>query len=340
MTRSMFVRVAVAAVLAIALSAGGARAAAGACGTIPNGVTCAANLLWDELAQAANTASPTPDECCVSEVKCSASAAFDADTFCPYGYTNAVVAAANLRSSADPTVELCCAADATVLNDFPICANGVGGASAVQAQDSADTNWAVHDGTGFTRTVGQYTGMCFSLTTANDCAFGSEATKAKCCTKKPPTYLQFKLPQTAGTPTARANALAALSKCKVSYGSDTANARALKRITTWTKPAGDVTQYFNLPVTFKRGQKQATMCVYALNAAPGGIDCSWTNLCGLDLDPVTAAALGCEIRMVGKATAASSACCSPTLSIDAFDSSESRLADGAPASATIELHGM
>lgn len=335
MTRTMFVRVAVAAVLAISLSAGGA-----------NATQCLANVVCVALNTIPNPAltweAPATDQaCCVSNIKCT-NAAFDADTFCPYGYKNAVAAAMAEKNAGDPTVEVCCAADATVVNDFPICnvVGGVGGADAVQAQDSADTNWAVHDGTGFTRTVGQYTGMCFSLTTANDCAFGSEATKAKCCTKKPPTYLQFKLPQTAGTPTARTNALAALNKCKVSYGSDTANARALKRITTWTKPAGDETQYFNLPVTFKRGQKQATMCVYSLNAAPGGIDCSWTNLCGLDLDPVTAAALGCEIRMVGKATAASSACCSPTLSIDAFDSSESRLADGAPASATIELHGM
>jgi len=335
----MFVRVAVAAVLAISLSAAGAYADctgnSAVCvdgyvfsiaGTPPgsggfcDGTTCETSLTGHAV-------------CCVA-TSCTGLAT----DYCPYGYK--AKAGSEAFAVALHSVDKCCVEDTTVVDDFPVCQNGIGGASALQALDSADTNWAVHDGTGFTRTVGQYTGMCFSLTTANDCAFGNEATKAKCCTKKPPTYLQFKLPQTAGTPTARTNALAALNKCKVSYGSDTANARALKRITTWTKPNGDATQYFNLPVTFKRGQKQATMCVYALNAAPGGIDCSWTNLCGLDLDPATAAALGCEIRMVGKATAASSACCSPTLSIDAFDSSESRLADGAPASATIELQGV
>jgi hypothetical protein len=365
----MIRRVAFAAVLAVALSATGARAAdcngaaltcdagfangntgtytdaadfaakccVNSCSTATaQSVTCPANTLLDTKAPAW-TAAQT--ECCVSEVKCT-NTAFDAETFCPYGYKTAVVDTATLddKTSDDPTVELCCDSDATVVDDFPTCKGGIGGDTAVQAQDASDTNWAVHDGNGFTRTVGVYSGMCFSLTINNDCSSGSEAMKAKCCAKKPMSYLQFKLPKTWLTPGDRKTALANLAKCKVSYGSDTVNARALKRVTTaaW-KTSGDV-QLVNIPVSFKRGQRQATVCVYALSDAPGTLDCSWSNLCGIDTADVEASpSKGCEIRMVGKAPT-SSACCSPTLSIDAFDSSENRLAAGGNGS-IIELVG-
>lgn len=340
MTRNIFARVAVAAVLVVALSTAGAYADCSAdtavCvdGYVFSTAADPGSALCDGTTCETSTTGHTA--CCVATLCTNL-----ATDYCPYGYVAKPKGSDTAVGAALHMVDTCCV-DASKTDDFPKCQGGIGGASALQAQDSGDTNWAVHDGNGFTKTVGAYTGMCFSLTIANDCAYGNEATKAKCCTRRPFTHLQFKIPVTAGAPASRTTALAALNKCKVSYGSDVANVRALKRLspTAWINPVGDDTQYVNIPVTFKRGQKQATVCLYSLNAAPGGIDCSWSNLCGIDTDPATAAALGCELRMVGKATAASSACCSPTLSIDAFENSESRLADGAPATQTIELLGV
>lgn len=288
----------------------------------------------------------------VDVVKCT-NAAFS-DTFCPYGYTSAMVATGSPLITADPpTAELCCARDTTTAS-FPVCASTTaGGADAVQAVTSDDTNWAVQDNSGFARSVGQFTGMCFSVVINNDCSAGNPLLASKCCAKKAPSYLQFKLPESdLGITALRASTLTStnVKKCKLSYGTAGGSAASLKRITKWT-PIGtgvaDSAEYFNVPITWRKGQKQATVCVYSnYFNNDSDIDCSWENLCGFaDGSVPTDAgvfAKGCELRIVGRKGAATSACCAPTFSVQAFDSNdEARLSAAAAAGPTtsIELLG-
>jgi len=289
MTRTMFVRVAVAAVLAISLSAGGAYA-----------VTCTV----------------------------------DAGAICPYGYKITAVIADLAK---DASIENCCIQDEAVVS-FPACKAPVsGGTTAIQAPTSEDTSWLVQDGSGYTRTVGRYTGMCFTvLVDNNDC---DAVANPACCTAKRPAYVQFKINadmHLAATSTA---------KCRLSYGTGIANANSLKRITSWA--AAGTGKYVNLPLTWKKNAKTTTVCVYSVYSASATNECDLETICGVGAVPTAPdedgnyAADGCELRIVGRKTAASSACCTPTFAVEAFDSTvENRLADGAPATATIELHGV
>lgn len=276
------------------------------------------------------------------------------DTFCPYGYTSAMVADAGSQvSTGSPTVELCCARDTTTAS-FPVCASTTaGGADAVQAINSDDTNWAVQDGNGFARSVGAFVGMCFSVVINNDCSLGNPLLASKCCAKRAPSFLQFKLPDADATITSlRASTLdpTNVKKCRLSYGNAAGAASSLKRITKWASigsTGADSAQYFNVPITWKKGQKQATVCVYSnYFNNDADIDCSWENLCGLaDGSVPTAGGVfdkGCELRIVGRKGAATSACCAPTFSVQSFDANdESRLAAAAAAGSTtsIELAG-
>jgi hypothetical protein len=281
----MIGRVAVVAVLAIALSAGGAQA-----------LTCSA------------------------------------DFNCPYGY------AANATSADLTTLSVanCCERDASLVS-FPVCnATSSAGSTAVQALTADDSSWMVQDGNGFTRSVGRYVGMCFSIRidTAN-CDAVADPT---CCTARAPAYLQFKVPASTTIN----------SKCRLSYGTGIANVNSLKRITKWSSVgSGDTTAKFvNVPVTFKKNQRTSTICLYSIYSAVEDNSCDFEDICGLSgADPLVPDAngnydKGCELRILGRKSAASSACCTPTFAVEDFDSTvENRLADGA-SSGTIELHGV
>jgi hypothetical protein len=355
MTRNFFARVALAAVLAVALSTAEV-SGAGAPGVCtddkavckPGYIFNANNEIVDVDVLKCSTFNPAcvtgegHQECC-SEMTC-------ADIECPYGYKRV----ANPQTLNTLRVDVCCEADTTAVAAFPVCwdakSAGVDGTTkAMQALEAGDTNWGIHDNAGFTRVLNQFTGMCFSITILNDCTSADPLVKDKCCSKKVPAYFQFKIPTPLGAPDQdRVDTLAPtkLPRCKISYGHELSNARTLKRVTKWT-PVVDTSaqaQYVNVPLTFKKGQRQLTVCMYSLNAAPGGLDCSWENICGLsgDTPPVPdtngSYKTGCELRIVGRKTAASSLCCAPTFSVEAFDSSaENRLSNGAPVSEVIEL---
>lgn len=269
--------------------------------------------------------------------KCSAAD----ESFCPYGYTNVMVAAGDVVGTT-PTVALCCERDDGIPS-FPVCTDTTsGGTGAVQASTLDETSWGVQDGAGFTRTVGRFTGMCFTVLIDNNECTGDD----KCCTTKAPAYVQFKLP------TAKASGLN--SKCKLSYGNAVTTVNGVKRITKWSADIGSTNaiKMVNLPISFRKGAKTATVCLYSTYAYGPTFDCSFENMCGFGTtrttSPVAATvpsddgsyAAGCEFRVVGRRSAASSACCAPTFSVESFDSTnENRLAGGAPATSTIELTG-
>jgi len=295
MTRAMFARVAFAAVLVLGLGALRAEAALGPCTN-------------------------------------NAEIGFDADAYCPYGY---------VKKETDPPVEAvatvaACCKRATDISAFPECtAVTSGGASAVQAMTTDDASWSVQDGNGFTRTVGRFTGMCFSIKIGTaDC----DPTDKNCCTSKPPAYLQFKV----------ADSSTIDAKCKMSYGTAVANVNSIKRITKWlsvgTVAGTDAANYFNVPITWKKGAKTGTACIYSLASAH--VSCPLEDICGVGASAAVPDAdgnydQGCELRLVGRKGAASSACCAPTFSVTSFDSTEeNRLASGAPAGQTIELQGV
>jgi hypothetical protein len=270
--------------------------------------------------------------------------------YCPYGYAPLTTSPGSISSAF--TIERCCGRDGT--DSFPVCSSVTNGA--VQAPDAGDTNWAIQDNSGFVRTVGQYTGMCFSVTINNDCSFGDDTVASKCCAGKAPAFMSFKIPTEAAVDNQEREAVLAadsFKQCKVAYGSPTTSARSLKRIGRWI--SNDDTRFFNVPLTFRRGQKQTTVCMYTLNkeATKDNLDCSWEHICGLAVatgtPPVPDAgtgsyALGCEVRLIGRRATSSSLCCSPTMSVEEFDSGvENRLAAATAAAtstaATIELIG-
>lgn len=270
-------------------------------------------------------------DCCVRNLKCT-NTAFDDGAYCPYGYVPVTVTTVAAQVSALPTVEACCARDTTVAS-FPVCTDVASGrVGAVQASTPDDASWAVQDGNGFTRTVGKFTGMCFTIRIDDsDCTVGH-----KCCTAKPPAYLQFKVGTAPGT------------GCKVSYGTAVANVNSLKRITKWLtvgSVTADTASYFNVPVTWKKGSKTGTACIYSL-VTPAATNCMLESICGVNAggdvpDLNGNYDKGCELRLVGRKSAASAACCAPTFSVTSFDSTEeNRLAGGAPASGNIELQGV
>jgi hypothetical protein len=274
---------------------------------------------------------------------------------CAYGYATKLIGGATpqLTNTALFTIESCCVSAGTMA--FPACKAASGMfQNNVQAPEADDTNWAVQDGTGFSRSVGRYTGMCFGVTINNDCRMSTAGTYVtdKCCKSKAPAFFQFKMGTEDAATGARATVLGAtnLPKCKLSYGTATATARSLKRIKWQAEAAAtDLARYVNIPMTFKRGQKQATICLYALDADAAGQDCSWENLCGLAGEtPVVpnadtgSYAAGCELRLTGRVGSTTSACCSPTFSVDQFDSgAEGMLAASSTTSITqrIELIG-
>jgi hypothetical protein len=253
--------------------------------------------------------------------------------FCPYGYAPKLYEAnAVVNAGATPTVEACCQR-ATDIMAFPECRSvtAAGAAAGVQAVVADDSSWKVQDGNGFTRSVGKYTGMCFSVKIDKaDCGGPNAATT--CCTSKPPAFMQFKV-----------NAAPAAG-CRFSYGAANAQPSALKRITKWLaigNGADDTAVYFNVPIVWKKGSKTGTACMYTLDQEDA--TCAFEKVCGLNDNRVPDADgsfdEGCELRVIGRKTAASSACCAPTLSVTSFDSlDENRLA-GAPASGKIELQG-
>jgi len=252
---------------------------------------------------------------------------FDPAGYCPYGY---------VAKESDPpitlaaTVAACCERDGTIVS-FPECtATSSAGATGLQAIVADDSSWRVQDGNGFTRSVGKFTGMCFSVKIDKaDC----DAADTKCCTSKPPAFLQFKV-----------NASPDAS-CRLSYGGANANPQALKRITAWqsvgTVANTDAAKFFNVPIVWKKGSKTGTACLYTLDTdAPS---CMFEKVCGLNDARVPDATgsydEGCELRVIGRKGPASTACCAPTMSVTSFDSlDENRLA-GAPASGKIELQG-
>lgn len=253
-------------------------------------------------------------------------------------------------SIADPTlltISNCCERDDSK-SAFGTCDSaGPGGAGlgGVQAPMEGDSSWLFQDGTGFAQHLDRFTGLCFSiLINPSDCTDSGDPLAApKCCTKKPPSALQFKI----ATPTApsvqpgskRAGALGNLAKCGISWASgSTMTTRGLKRMTKWEKVAsGDHAQFFNVPLTFASKARQATFCLYTNNAVDSSTDCTWESICGLKdgTVPFVAGAgsssngvgaldneyaQGCEIRLVGKKAPATSQCCSPPMSLVSFDS--------------------
>ena len=248
---------------------------------------------------------------------------FDADAYCPYGYAKKL-SDPPLTSAA--TVETCCQRD-TSIAAFPVCTStNSGGAGAMQAPSADDASWLVQDGNGFTRSVGKYTGMCFNVRIdTSDCKGGD----TRCCTTKPPAFAQFKV----------ANSASIDSKCKISYGTATATTASLKRITSWMSvgtTSDDRANYFNVPITWKKGSKTGTACIYTIDTADAS--CPLDTVCGVGATPTVPDAngsydKGCELRLVGRKSAASSACCAPTFSVTSFDPNEesSLLAAGAAA---------
>lgn len=298
----MIGRIALVAVLAIALSAGGAYAAP----------TCAGDFV------------------------------------CPYGYA----ADSTKGTSETLTVEECCKRDST-MKSFPVCKDASsGGGTATQAASVDEVSWLVQDGNGFVRSVGKYRGICFTVL-VNDFECnpnGLDSATTTCCSKKRPVYLQFKLPTSTVTSISGTGGTSTGKKCKLSYGTAVVTSNGLKRISKWSIPATGVTDtsFVNVPLTWKRNAKATTVCLYSDYTADDS--CQFEEICGLNRADTDALAVpdasgsyqnGCEMRIVGRATAASSACCTPTFAVDAFDSNaENRLADGAPAGQTIELHGV
>jgi len=283
MTR-MFVRVAVAAVLAISLSAG---------------------------ANATNV--------------CDGVTGFT--DYCPYGYTP-------LTGTSVPATALsvknCCVRD-TTLKSFPACDDASSGSTgAVQVVDAEDGSWLVQDGQGFTRSLGRYKAMCFNILVNDNLCNTADA----CCTTKRPAYMQFKL---------AADSLTAAPRCKFSYGTAVATLNGLKRI-KWTSPTDDATTRFvNVPLVWKKNAKATTMCIYSDYSV--GDTCEFETVCGLSGDsPAVPDASGnyddgCEMRIVGRAKAGSAACCTPTFSVDAFDSNTENRVAGAEVT-QIELRGV
>jgi hypothetical protein len=224
---------------------------------------------------------------------------------------------------------------------FPTCSDASsGGSAALQAALADDSSWSVQDGNGFTRSLGRYRGICFTiLVNDNECNPNGGAGDA-CCTTKKPQFVQFKLPA------ATVTQISSTKKCKLSYGSPVATVNGLKRISKWSTPTGDATtKFFNVPLVWKKNAKATTMCVYSDYTADDS--CQFEDICGLmDGDSLAAPSsagnydTGCEIRIVGRAKPGSSACCTPTFAVESFDSNtENRLAAGAPAGQTIELVG-
>jgi len=255
----------------------------------------------------------------------------DNTTICPYGYTDD----ASKAASTTVTIENCCLQDSAIVS-FPACsATGAGGATAIQAPTSDDTSWLVQDGSGFTRTVGKFTGMCFTvLVDNNDCGVAGA-----CCTAKRPAYMQFKI-------TDAMVAAAKTAKCRLSYGNGVSTVNGLKRITKWNA-AGTGGKFINLPLTWRRNAKTTTICVYSAYTASDTNVCDFETICGLSGDTPTVPdeagtyANGCELRIVGRKTAASSACCTPSFAVEAFDSTtENRMAGGGEGSSAIELNGV
>lgn len=250
----------------------------------------------------------------------------DAEGYCPYGY---VAKEGGSTITAAPTVAACCKR-ATDIMAFPECNTAVSaGATGLQARVADDSSWKVQDGNGFTRSVGKYTGMCFSIKIDKaDCAPGDTV----CCTSKPPAFMQFKV-----------NAAPA-DGCRLSYGGANANPQGLKRITAWQSigtTSDDTAKFFNVPIVWKKGSKTGTACLYTLDQDTPA--CMFEKVCGLNDARVPDATgsydEGCEVRVIGRKGPASSACCAPTMSVTSFDSlDENRLA-GAPASGKIELQG-
>lgn len=251
---------------------------------------------------------------------------------CPFGYKADIAKA----ESTTETIENCCVQDTDIVS-FPACSATLsGGASAIQAPTFDDVSWLLQDNNGFTRTVGKYTGMCFTvLVDDNDCGAASN-----CCTKKRPSYMQFKLTDAMVT-------AAKTAKCNLSYGTGVATANGLKRITKWNT-AGTAGKFINLPLVWRRNAKTTSVCVYSVYSASNANVCDFETICGLsgEVPAVPDAsgnyANGCELRAVGRASATSSACCAPTFSVEAFDSTaENRLAaGGAASSGIIELSGI
>lgn len=254
---------------------------------------------------------------------------------------------------ADPsllTISNCCERDDSRAA-FPACdaaaplGVGMGG---VQAPIEGDTSWTFQDAAGFAQQLDRFTGLCFSIVISRgECEDVADPLAApKCCTSKPPAALQFKL----AAPSApsvqagsrRAGALANLAaKCGISWASGSVvSTRGLKRVSRWERVAeGDHAQFFNVPLRFASSgrARQATFCLYTNNAADAGTDCSWESICGLKDGSVPFVyfseegdgrslpneyAQGCEVRLVGRRSPASSQCCSPPMSLVSFDSDE------------------
>lgn len=322
------------------------------CGNTSDAAECLPGYVFSSAAVPGSTlctATPTTScasgpghtSCCVA-TKCSG---IDAD-YCPYGLKADTTGTPHEIAANAIAVHKCCVEDTSKLDAFPKCwAPGVAGATAMQALDADDTNWGIQDNSGFGRSLGKYGGICFAITTKHDCSLGDEVVAPQCCTSRLPAYLQVKLPTTLGASGDQSAPAAALTgACRLSYGSELANARSLKRITKLTAANGDATtakaQYVNVPLAFKKNQRQITVCLYTLSAAPGSIDCSWDKICGLSgtspvVNDATGYATGCQVRMVGRKSAGSAACCTPAFSVDAFDSSESRLAANAAQSGPV-----
>lgn len=346
MTRNVVVRVAIAAVLVVALSTRMASADDGTCATTSDGAVCKAGYVFDrtvsfatsneQLCTVSNSlceAGAGHQDCCVK----TACAALPVD-YCPYGYK--ALAGAGTVPAGSYTVERCCERD-TTLAAFPMCnAASSGGNGAVQATTADDASWMVQDGNGFTRSVGRFTGVCFSVKIdTSECTAGT-----KCCSERAPSYLQFKI----------ADAMYATAtnvKCKLSYGTAISNVNGIKRIAKWSSvgtSAADTAKFFNVPITWRKGAKTATVCLYSTNTVEGTLDCTFENICGVK--PGDDATVpddngnydkGCELRLIGRKNAASSACCAPTFAVESFDSTvENRLANGSPAGGTIELRGV
>lgn len=293
---------------------------------------CPANTILDTGAPAWTTAQT---ECCVSNLKCT-NTAFDDGGYCPYGYTAKTVTAVGDKDPATPTVALCCERD-TGLRSFPVCTDtSSAGAAGLQAPTLDATSWSVQDGNGFVRSVNKYKGMCFSVLVDDSDCMSDGGVATACCSTRKPTFVQVKLPPAMIT-------TADTKKCRLSYGTGVANINSLKRITKWSTVGlgtNSEAKFFNVPITWKKGAKTATVCLYSNYAADPA--CAFEKICGVDGAVPDANGNydgGCELRIVGRKVAGSSACCAPTFSVESFDSnSENRLAAGGEAaSATIEL---
>jgi hypothetical protein len=296
------------------------------------GVTCSANEISSGLS--AWTAAQT--ECCVNKYLCS-NAAFDDGNYCPYGYTPKTVNAVAMKDPATPTVALCCERD-TGMRSFPVCTDtSSAGSTGLQAPTLDATSWSVQDGNGFVRSLNKYKGMCFSVLVDDSDCMSDGGVATACCSSRRPTFVQVKLPPTMVTTTGSKN-------CRLSYGTGVANVNSLKRITKWSTAGlgtSSEAKFFNVPITWKKGAKTATVCLYSNYAADPA--CTFEKICGVD---GTVPDLngnydgGCELRIVGRKVSGSSACCAPTFSVESFDSnSENRLAGGgeASSSATIDI---